>query len=292
MGREPIIDIHQHALGMMYEEDGTPVLNIVTGEPAMADSDEALLEMTLEIMDEYNIVKSLIFSGDDSVHRWMEAAPERFIPSRVLIGDPPSLSVEVIRGEIEAGRIMGIGEVLSQNSGVPPNDPKVEPYFSLAEELDVPVLIHTCGFGAFNQAFRCDCGNPLLLEDVLLRHPGLRLCIAHAGFPFLAETRAIMLQYPQVYADISAIHYVFRRETFHDYLSSLMRTGTNIHPSVKHGIAPYVEPISKRLMFGTDLGWWPENTEMAVEAVESAEFLSEEQKRDIFYNNAKRFLRL
>ncbi len=292
MARNPIIDIHQHALRMMYQEDGTPVLNLITGEPAAADSDDALLDMSLKIMEEYNVVKSLIFSWDDSVYRWKEAAPERFISSLVVIGDPPRPSAETLRGEIEAGRIMAIGEVISQNSGIPPNDPRVDPYFSLAEELDMPILIHTCGYGAFNQAFRCDCGNPLLLEDVLLRHPGLRLCIAHAGFPYLAETKALMLQYPQVYADISGINSLFRRETFHDYLRSLMRTGTNVHPNLKHGIVPYVEPISKRLMFGTDLMWWPEMTGMAIEAIESSEFLSEEQKRDIFYYNAKQFLRL
>lgn len=31
---------------------------------------------------------------------------------------------------------------------------------------------------------------------------------------------------------------------------------------------------------------------MGVDAIESADFLSEEQRRDIFYNNAARFLRL
>jgi len=31
---------------------------------------------------------------------------------------------------------------------------------------------------------------------------------------------------------------------------------------------------------------------MAIEAIESAEFLTAEQKRDIFYNNAVRFLKL
>jgi len=37
---------------------------------------------------------------------------------------------------------------------------------------------------------------------------------------------------------------------------------------------------------------WPEAVDVAVEAIESADFLSTEQKRDIFYNNAARFLRL
>jgi predicted TIM-barrel fold metal-dependent hydrolase len=31
---------------------------------------------------------------------------------------------------------------------------------------------------------------------------------------------------------------------------------------------------------------------MAIEGIESAKFLTEEQKRDIFYNNAARFLQL
>lgn len=37
---------------------------------------------------------------------------------------------------------------------------------------------------------------------------------------------------------------------------------------------------------------WPQAIERAIEAVESAPFLSSDQKRDIFYNNAARFLRL
>jgi hypothetical protein len=50
--------------------------------------------------------------------------------------------------------------------------------------------------------------------------------------------------------------------------------------------------LGKRIMFGSDQMIWPETIGMAVEAIESAEFLSEEEKRDIFYNNAVRFLRL
>jgi hypothetical protein len=37
---------------------------------------------------------------------------------------------------------------------------------------------------------------------------------------------------------------------------------------------------------------WPEAIGMAVEGIESAAFLTEEEKRDVFYNNAVRFLRL
>ena len=45
-------------------------------------------------------------------------------------------------------------------------------------------------------------------------------------------------------------------------------------------------------MFGSDQMIWPEAIEIAIESIETAEFLTEDQKRDIFYNNAARFLRL
>ena len=45
-------------------------------------------------------------------------------------------------------------------------------------------------------------------------------------------------------------------------------------------------------MFGSDQMVWPEKIDAAVEAIEQAPFLTEEQKRDIFYNNDARFLRL
>ena len=43
-------------------------------------------------------------------------------------------------------------------------------------------------------------------------------------------------------------------------------------------------------MFGTD--GQPAQVGQAVERIESASFLTDKQKRDIFYNNAARFLRL
>ena len=50
--------------------------------------------------------------------------------------------------------------------------------------------------------------------------------------------------------------------------------------------------FEKRIMFGSDQIIWPGLIRAAVESVEQAPFLSKSQKRDIFYNNAARFLRL
>jgi hypothetical protein len=37
---------------------------------------------------------------------------------------------------------------------------------------------------------------------------------------------------------------------------------------------------------------WPQAIDRAIQSIEEAPFLTESQKRDIFYNNAARFLRL
>ena len=95
------------------------------------------------------------------------------------------------------------------------------------------------------------------------------------SWPFLGEMIALMYRYPQVYVDLSTITWIIPRPTFHSYLKGLIDAG-----------------LGKRLMFGSDQMVWPETIGMAIEAIKSAKFLTAEQKRDIFYNNAVRFLRL
>lgn len=276
-GRAPIIDMHMHANEVILGPDGKPVPlpcepQPCEGQPTAATSSEAILRLSLEAMDRHNIVKA--FLSGDRLAQWVKAAPGRFIPS-VLIWKPGEPSVELLRREHAAGRLAAIGEIATQYNGISPADPRLEPYFALAEELDLPVLIHTLGIGAPLPGFRSAAGNPLLLEPVLVRHPKLRLFVENAGYPFLAEMTAMMYQYRTLHADLSTITWLIPRDAFHDYLRGLVRAG-----------------LAKRLMFGSDQVYWPEAIGRAVEAIESASFLTADQKRDIFYNNAARFLHL
>ena len=183
--------------------------------------------------------------------------------------------IESIRREIGEGRLDIIGEIASQYNGFSPNDPRLDKFYSLAEELDVPVLIHCGGLAGDNEYFNIKDGNPLLLEEVLKKYPNLRIYIENAAFPFGQEIVALMYRYPNVYADLSTISWLIPRKLFHNYLEHLIDAD-----------------LGKRIMFGSDQMIWPETIGMAVEAIETASFLSEEQKRDIFYNNAAEFLRL
>ena len=274
----PIIDMHMHTGLPHHVPAGTPAL--CRPEPCEGDGDATvnpteLMKKTLDAMDRYNITKAFVSGVDWSVvHEWKKAAPERFIASPFILKTDSS-GFEKLRQEYASGRFKGMGEIGTQLHGVAPNDPSLKPYFRLAEELDLPVLIHTLGIGPYMPHFRSAAGSPLLLEDVLVNHPKLRLFVENAGYPYRDEMIAMMYQYPQLYADVSTITWVIPRAAFYDQLKVFIRAG-----------------LGKRLLFGSDQMVWPEKIGAAVEAIEQAPFLTDEQKRDIFYNNAVRFLRL
>jgi len=272
----PIIDVHQHASLARFEKDGTPARNIATGEPSTAKTDMEQITETLRHMDLNNIDKSFPGGDPERIKIWGEAAPDRFVPTLEIRGNPITPSVAVVRELLETDSIKAIGEILVQYDGIPPNDPRLDPYFSLAEEYDIPAWIHTCGFGAFIPTFRVKHGNPLLIEDVIEKHPDLRLSICHNGFPFKAEIISMLFMYPKLHVDISAQVWTRPRPVFYDYLKDVLE----------------YSKAYKRVMFGSDQMCWPEAISMAVDTLQNAPFLTENQKRDIFYNNAKRFFRL
>jgi len=273
-----IIDMHMHT-GLPHEvPPGTPSLcrpaPCEGTVPATVDQ-TALMEKTLDIMDTYHITKAFLSGVDwSAVKEWKKTDPERFIASPFIL-KPDETILGELKTEYAAGQLMGLGEVGTQLNGIQPGHPSLDPYFTLAEEYDIPVLIHTLGIGPYMPHFRSSAGSPLLLEEVLVEHPKLRLFVENAGFPYRDDMIAMMYQYPELYVDVSTITWVIPREAFYDYLKTLIRAG-----------------LGKRIMFGSDQMVWPEKIGEAVDAIQKAPFLNAEQKEDIFYNNAARFLRL
>jgi predicted TIM-barrel fold metal-dependent hydrolase len=107
-----------------------------------------------------------------------------------LAGADKRVGLDELRKDFTKDGFKVMGEIGLQYQGLSPSDPSVDQYFALAEELDVPVAIHmgTGGSGRANvtrPTFRGSMGNPLLLEDLLARHPKLRVQVMHAGYPMI-----------------------------------------------------------------------------------------------------------
>jgi predicted TIM-barrel fold metal-dependent hydrolase len=303
--RQPIIDVHMHALAA--DAQGPPPLAMCTPspeypawdpatpygdlfiarskKPTCADpiwspiTDDEVMNQTLAIAERRNIVG--VLSGPAArVAAWVEASPRRFIRGLTFqLGDQDTLSPAALRAMHAKGELQVLGEVTNQYAGILPDDPRMEPYWALAEELDIPVGIHigTGPPGAIYlgaAGYRARMHSALTIEEVLVKHPKLRVYIMHAGYPLIDDLFAVLYAHPQVYVDVGIIVYNQPRQAFYRYLQAIVDAG-----------------FADRIMFGSDQMVWPGTIERAIAVIDEAPFLSKQQKRDIFYHNAARFLR-
>lgn len=86
-----------------------------------------------------------------------------------------------------------------------PNDPKAYPIYEKAQQLHLPILFHMGT--TFVQKGPLKYARPVLLEDVALRFPDLKMVIAHLGHPWEAETIVLIRKQPNLFSDISALFY-------------------------------------------------------------------------------------
>lgn len=89
-----------------------------------------------------------------------------------------------------------------------PNDRRVYPLYAAAEQLGIPVLIHTghTGVGAGEPGgggVRLKYSNPMLVDDVAVDFPQLSIILAHPSFPWQDEALSVARHKPLVYIDLS-----------------------------------------------------------------------------------------
>ena len=99
------------------------------------------------------------------------------------------------------------------------------------ERLRLPLLIHQGT--TFSRAGSLLRARPILIDEIALRYPELRIVIAHLGHPWFDEAVAVIRRHPHVYADVSAL--VSRRWLLYQALVSAIEYRTE-----------------HKLLFGTD----------------------------------------
>jgi len=301
--RPPIIDIHVHS---MLRMGGQPSC---ANTPAFLASDPKEKESPIgwklvpcsnpllpaktpdsyekELIAEWERlnVTAVVMGDEKSVNQWHTDAPNRVIRAtafdqNALSGPKKDAELKRLREAFTKGGYTVMAEVAPQYQGMSPGDPALDAYFALAEELDVPVGIHmgTGGSGRANitmRKFRGSAGDPLLLEDVLERHPKLRLWVMHAGYPMIDNMLTLLQANSHVYVDVAGLIWSYPIKEVNRYIQRLVEAG-----------------FEDRVMFGTDQMMWPNLMAQSINIIETADYLTPEQKRDILYNNAARFLRL
>ncbi|MBL8202992.1 MAG: amidohydrolase [Blastocatellia bacterium] len=228
-------------------------------------------------------VTAVVMGDPKSAQKWKDAAPGRVILGTGIDNQATAdkrATLEELRKLFTTGGFKVMGEIGLQYQNLSPSDMSVDKYFALAEELDVPVAIHmgTGGSGRANITmpnFRGSKGDPLLLEELLARHPKLRVWVMHAGYPMIDNMLTLLQANSHVYVDVAGLIWSYPIKEVNRYIERLVDAG-----------------FGDRVMFGTDQMIWPKLMAYSIGIIQNADYLTPQQKRDILYNNAARFLRL
>jgi predicted TIM-barrel fold metal-dependent hydrolase len=286
--RGPIIDVHLHA--HTRESLAEPAPNPRTGQMSPKTAEEHMTR-SLEIMKERNVVLGIVSAGGLSsrhpgsslaaVEPWDAAAPDRILKG-ISFDDPSKfMKPEELDRLFREKRLDAFGEVAAQYAGYSPSDPAFDAYWAVAEKHGAPVGIHTGGGPPRTPytccpKFRLTLGDPLLLEDLLVKYPRLKVYVMHAGGFFPENTLMLMTMYPHIYVDIGALSWT---PIAGDLLEPFLREAKR-------------RRMLDRVMFGSDQMRWPEAIALAIDRVNRLDFLTVEEKQDIFYDNAAKFLGL
>jgi len=271
----PIIDMHIHAYSEghpMFGMTHPPTLRGKTYEAVK--SAQGQKQQTLERFKKHHIVRAVVAHGE----LWGGTKG-----SSILIGEADK-DIAALRQQFKEGRLQAIAEMSPFYAGIQANDSAMLPYFKLAQELELPVGFHVFPGGPndgmhlmpqFLGGMRAKNANPLQLEEVLVKFPELKLYIMHGGWPYIEDVKSLMYMHSNVYVDIAVLNWVLPQQELENYLKALFDAG-----------------FGDRIMYGTDQMVWPQIIDDAIASVNAVSFLTKEQKADIFYYNAARFLGL
>lgn len=129
--------------------------------------------------------------------------PKRLLGFAAICPTEDGALLEVDRAAQELG-LVGL-KMSPIYGGWDPMDPRALAIFARAEKLGLPILFHQ---GAtFPRLAPLKYANPILLEDIAIRFPSLKMIIAHLGHPWEVETIVLIRKQPNVFSDISGLFY-------------------------------------------------------------------------------------
>jgi hypothetical protein len=166
---------------------------------------------------------------NESTADFAAAAPDRRIGFMSVDPNEPDCLAEVRRCRFELN-LVGIKLAPNYQHFDPLGEP-ARRLFGLASDLSLPILIHQGASPIPDAPLRF--AHPLLMDELAIAFPDLRLVIAHMGHPWQRDTIVTIRKHPHLYADVSAL--IFRPWSLYEALRLATEWG-----------------VTHKLLFGSD----------------------------------------
>lgn len=157
--------------------------------------------------------KTIVFGGkarlaglwvpDHEVAAYVAQQPDHLIGFLSVDPTQPGWQDELEEGHQNL-KLKGI-KLMSMYAGFAPDSAGLDYLWSYAAKHQLPVLLHT-GTTFIDKA-PLEYTIPRLLDTVAIRFPDVRIILAHLSHPYEGECVAVIRKHPNVYADVSALHY-------------------------------------------------------------------------------------
>ena len=183
-------------------------------------------------------------------------------------------TVEELRSLLEAGAIKGL-KLYPGYEPFYPADPKLAPAYRLAEEFDVPVMIHTGD--TYAPTGKVKYSHPLHVDEVAVDFPNVKFLICHLGNPWFRDCMEVVYKNDNVYTDISGLTLGEFTDRFEAYMRQQLKE------MILWGVNP------NKVLYGTD---WPlASMESYLQFMEELK-LPPRDKALMFFENAAALFKL
>lgn len=199
-----ILDVHTHAMapehwGPEWEKNWQPVYQTPAQATTVADYDAAMADVETSFVFGLRATRAGVATPHDWVADFVQQSSTNCIGFMALDPTDPDV-LEQLRYGVGLGlRGIKLYPVLAHFD---PRDERFDPFYAAATEAGLIVLWH---MGATpSPEGRLDVSQPLVVDEVARRHPGLTQIIAHMGHPWQRDTMVVLRKNRRVFSDISA----------------------------------------------------------------------------------------
>jgi uncharacterized protein len=197
------LEYRRQALGL-YKAGKAPLQHILNQMQCAGLDRLVLLPLDLATTDGRAVV------SNEEIVQLTALAPERFIGFASVDPHRPE-AVDALEHAFGDLHLAGL-KLHPSRQVFYPADPELEPIYACCLKYNKPILFHS-GI-SLEPHTQSRYARPEAFEEVTLRHPKLRFCLGHFGWPWVRETAALLLKYPQVYADTALLYFDSAREFY------------------------------------------------------------------------------
>jgi predicted TIM-barrel fold metal-dependent hydrolase len=204
-----MIDLHTH---FFYEGGHTEAFqreaDLIRGSPVKLAVTPEEFDATMSIVDRAVLLscRALLVGlkqDNDVIARFAARNPAKYTAFAGIDPCEPRFMDELERcfGDL---KMRGV-KLLPMYAGFDPRDRRLDPLYERCQRDGLPILFHTGTTFCRDAPMRYT--RPILWEEVAERYRDLKMVVAHLGHPWEHETVALVRKQPNIWADVSALHY-------------------------------------------------------------------------------------